>query len=261
MKTGLNSVHSALATAVVLWSLLIALLPCHPNPTPPNPAASPTEAAYLQARASWDSAPTNLTLGIHCARAAFNWADTQSTNPERARIAQIGIEITRTLLTQDPNSAGARYYLALNLGQLARTRSITALKLVSRMESELLAARALDPTFDHAGPDRTLGLLYQDAPGWPTSVGSRTKARKHLAQALQLDPGYPGNRLAWVEALTAWRDHPSALTELALLDAEWPTARKSFSGPAWESDWIEWTQRRDAVAIRLGLPPPTRPVP
>lgn len=244
-----------------LWTLLLAVLPCHPNSTPSSPAASPSESAYHQARASWDASPTNLTLAVHCARAAFNWADTQASKPERARIAQIGIGIAQDVLVQDPGSAGAHYYLALNLGQLARTRSITALKLVSRMESSLLTARSLDQTFDHAGPDRTLGLLYQDAPGWPTSVGSQSKARKHLERALQLDPLYPGNRLAWVEALAAWRDHPTALKELALLDAEWPKARETFSGSAWESDWIEWKQRRNAVASRLGLPSSPRPLP
>lgn len=261
MKTGFTNIHSARTTVLVLWSLLLSLLPCHPDSTPSSPTPSPTESAYRQARSSWDASPTNITLGVHCARTAFDWADTQPSNPERARIAQLGIEIAQGILLQDPTSAGAHYYLALNLGQLARTRSLTALKLVSRMETSLLTARSLDETFDHAGPDRTLGILYQDAPGWPTSIGSRGKARKHLERALHLNPTYPGNRLAWVEALTAWRDRSNALTELALLDAEWPKARKSFSGSQWESDWIEWSQRRDAVAKRLGLPPAPPPAP
>jgi len=270
-KTSFEPTHSCCRSARVttlLTLLLLQLSPCHPGcfaqslpeiPPHKTPASTPStpHSVYLAARSSWDAAPTNVILAVLCTRAAFDWADTQSSNGERARIAELGMDIARTAIQLDPSSAGAHYYLALNMGQLARTRSLGALKLVSRMESSLLTARSLDETFDHAGPDRTLGLLYQDAPGWPTSIGNRSKARHHLERAVQLAPEYPGNRLAWVEALTTWRERTAALRELARLDSEWPAARIRFDGPRWASDWIEWQSRRDAVATRLGLVNPS----
>ena len=65
----------------------------------------------------------------------------------------------------------------MNLGQLARTELLGALKLVKEMEREFKTAADLDKQFDYAGPERCLGLLYRDAPGWPASIGSRRKAR------------------------------------------------------------------------------------
>ena len=44
------------------------------------------------------------------------------------------------------------YYLAMNLGQLARTEMIGALKIVKEMENEFEIAADIDPRFDHAGP-------------------------------------------------------------------------------------------------------------
>ena len=62
----------------------------------------------------------------------------------------------------------------MNLGQLARTRGLSALKLVDQMEREFTRARDLDEHLDWAGPDRNLGLLYGDAPVIG-SIGSRTR--------------------------------------------------------------------------------------
>ena len=87
----------------------------------------------------------------------------------------------------------------MNLGQLARTKGLGALKLVNQMEHEFTRARDLDEQLDWAGPDRNLGLLYRDAPAIG-SIGSRTKAREHLKRAVELAPQYPENRLNLIEA-------------------------------------------------------------
>src|SRR5947208_15493408 len=111
--------------------------------------------------------------------ACFDWADLVESNSHRAEIAEQGISAARQALKLEPKMGAAHYYLGLNLGQLARTKKIGALKLVGEMEREFLAAIDLDPKFDFAGAHRSLGLLYLDAPGWPASIGNRTKARLH----------------------------------------------------------------------------------
>ena len=88
----------------------------------------------------------------------------------------------------------------MNQGQLARTKLLGAIHLVDEMEVSFKTALALDPTYDFAGPDRCLGLLYRDAPGWPTSIGSRMKARRHLQAAADLRPNHLENRLALLES-------------------------------------------------------------
>ena len=101
-------------------------------------------------------------------------------------------------MARESNLAPAHYYLGMNLGQLARTRGLSALRLVNQMQREFTRARDLDEHFDWAGPDRNLGLLYRDAPAF-ASIGSRSKAREHLMRAVELAPRYPENRLNLVE--------------------------------------------------------------
>ncbi len=78
--------------------------------------------------------------------------------------------------------------------------------MVREMEREFKTADDLDEHFDYAGPERCLGLLYRDAPGWPISIGSRHKAREWLEQAVKLAPDYPENQLNLVESYWQWTD-------------------------------------------------------
>ncbi len=207
-----------------------------------------TEAARLEqslvaARQSFLQAPTNATLAWQCGRACFDRAEFATNSAERALLAGQGIAACRRAVTLAPNSAAAHHYLAMNLGQLARTKLLGALKLVTEMEAEFKAARRLDEHLDFAGPDRSLGLLYLEAPGWPTSVGSRTKARQHLRRAAELAPQYPENRLTLLEAYLRWGDHNGVQRELKALEEIWPAARTNFAGEPWAAAWADWETR------------------
>ncbi len=100
------------------------------------------------------------------------------TTPSAPRLRSRASPPAASRSRANPNSAPAHYYLAMNLGQLARTEFLGALKLVREMEREFKTAAELDAQFDFAGPERSLGLLYRDAPGWPVSIGSKRKARE-----------------------------------------------------------------------------------
>lgn len=212
------------------------------------------ESTFLQAHTNHLAATNQYQPAWQFALAAFDWADAQSNDRDRARIAQLGIDACHAALALQTNGAEAHYFLALNLGQLAQTKTLGALRIVPRIEQAFLAALASDETIDNAGPDRGLGLLYLEAPGWPTSVGNRAKARKHLLRAVELAPLHPGNRLALAEALLEWRERAAAREQLDAIDRDWTTNRLRLAASKWDADWRVWLSRRNTLAGRFKLP-------
>ena len=216
--------------------------------------AARARTAFEQSRVQFQSNTNDADAGVQFARACFDWADFATNDTARAALAQQGIAVCRRLTAQKPKLAAGHYYLAMNLGQLARTELIGALKIVKEMEREFKTAESLDPQFDYAGPAHCLGLLYRDAPGWPTSIGSTRKARSYLEQAVKVAPDFPENHLNLAESDLQWHDSDGAKKELKTLDALWPQAQVNFTGEAWEQSWDDWSARRAAVRKKLDEP-------
>ena len=206
--------------------------------------------AFRQAQTEYKKQPQDTQAGWHFGRACFDLADFATNNAERAEIAGRGITACRQSIARGSNCAPAHYYLGLNLGQLARTRDLGALKLVDEMEQEFIRAIGLDAAFDYAGPERSLAMLYRDAPAI-VSIGSRSKARQHLQRALQMAPQYPDNRLILIESCLKWGDRSGAARELKTLDATWPKAQADFAGPTWTNSWTDWEARREQARKKL----------
>ena len=207
------------------------------------------QTLFAAAQKRFELEPTNNVATWEFARAGFDCAEYAVNDVERASLAVQCIAACRQVLTRDPKSAPAHYYLGMNLGQLARTKLLGALKIVDEMEREFKAALTLDEHFDHAGPDRNLGLLYFEAPVIG-SVGSRTKARKHLERAVELAPDFPDNRLNLAEAWLKWREKRNLQRELDALEKLWPSARTHFIGAEWEAAWLDWQKRYDKLRAR-----------
>jgi hypothetical protein len=193
----------------------------------------------------------NSTNAWQFARAAFDFANFSTNDTERAALANQGIAACRPLVARQPKLAAGHYYLAMNLGQLARTELIGALALVKEMEPEFLTAGKLDPQFDHAGPERNLGLLYRDAPGWPVSIGNPSKAQSLLKQTVKLAPDFPENYLHVIESYLKWNEFADAKKELRALDFIWPVARTNLIGDKWVQSWDNWSTRRDVARKQL----------
>jgi len=191
-----------------------------------------------------DSAAAN-----RLARACFEYADLATNDTQRAEIAQIGITTARQVLGREPKSANGHYLLAMNLGELAQAEapSIAAYKLVHEVEHEFKQAAELDDTIDFAGPARTLGLLYFQAPGWPLSVGNKHKARQWLERAAAAAPEFPENQLNLAEAYLKWRLKDETAKVLAKTEAIWPVAKTNFVGEAHARDWRDWELRRQSL--------------
>jgi hypothetical protein len=215
-------------------------------------------ATYAQrnlqaAQARYREAPDEPAAAWKFARACFDVADLATTKAERALLAEQGIAACQQAIARESNSAPAHYYLGMNLGQLARTKGLAALKLVLQMQREFTWAHDLEEQLDWAGPDRNLGLLYLDAPSIG-SIGSRTKAREHLTRAVELAPRYPENRLNLIEAYLQWREPNNARRELTALEEALPSARTNFVGEAWAANWADWEPRLKKLKQKVEAP-------
>jgi len=208
-------------------------------------------AEFEQAQARFQADAANPTNAWQFARAAFDFAEFATSDAQRAALAEQGIAACRLAVAREPKSAAAHYYLAMNLGQLARTKFLGALKLVKEMEREFKMAGELDPRFDYAGPERNLGLLYRDAPGWPASIGNKRTARYYSEQATKFVPEYPANHLNLAESYLIWDERAEAKRALEALDAVWPAARTNLTGEAWAASWDDWSTRRDAARKKI----------
>jgi hypothetical protein len=216
------------------------------EPVPPAGLERHRERAkfeYNLAKLAIESGRKATTNYLWLGRTAFDWAEFATTKAERAVIANQGIGACEEVIRDKPDLADGYYYLAMNQGQLAQTKTIGALHLVDEIESNFKRARELGPRLDFAGPDRSLGLLYHDAPGWPVSVGSKAKARLHLKAAVALCPDYPGNRLELLEACLSWRDAKGTEEQAVALEKLWPAAREQFKGDEWSASWDDWEER------------------
>jgi hypothetical protein len=211
---------------------------------------------YFEAQAGYTNRPHDALAAWGFGRACFDLAEFATNRTERAALATQGIAACRLSLARQSNSAAAHFYLAMNLGQLARTKTLGALSLVDEMETEFLRAGELDPLFWYAGPDRNVGQLYRDAPAIG-SVGSRSKARKHLSRAVELVPDYPENRLCLIESLLKWSDRNGARRELKLLETLWLTAKTNLTGDIWAPAWVDWEARLAVLKRKLDDVPKT----
>ncbi len=187
---------------------------------------------------------------IELAKEAFFFGDVAKDAAEREAVALEGIEASRAVL-QNTNLAAGNYYLALNLGQLARTRSLTALSLVKQMEVHFKEAISLDAKYDHAGALRHLGELDFEAPGWPISIGSRTLARTFIEKAVATDPDYPENPLLNVEALVRWGEYAKARVEIKSLEALFAKAQASDTNHESLQVWADWHMRLNEIQQKL----------
>jgi tetratricopeptide (TPR) repeat protein len=245
-------------TALVLLSLNLSALadPVQSNPPADTAAfARRAEAVFNAAKSRFQTQGTNAQAAWQFARAAYDWADFATSRSQRAEIAEQGIAACRKLIEQNPDSTAGHYYLAMNMGQLARTKELGALRLVGQMEQEFKTALSLNPSYDYGGPDRGLGMLYRDAPGWPASIGNKSKARLHLQKALKISPDYPENLLNLIEGELKWGDRNGALRHLKALQELWPAAQKQFAGEEWAATWSDWTKRRTELENKLNETP------
>jgi len=208
-----------------------------------SPFAARAERAFDEAQQLIDKEPTNVAALVRFARAAFDWAEFARKDDQRAAIAEDGIAAARAALQHQPTNAAAHYWLGMNLAQLARTKSLGALRIVRQMEDEFKRVIQLDEHVDYAGAHRSLGFLYRDAPGWPTSIGSKKKAREHFERSVHLHPEFPENQLGLLESFEEWGEPQNFERQSKITERVLAEAKSKFTGPEWEPSWVDWNKR------------------
>jgi tetratricopeptide (TPR) repeat protein len=217
-----------------------------------NSFAARAERALHEAEQKARVRPAPVSVLIQLARAAFDAAEFTRDGDQREAFATHGIDAARSAIERESTNAAAHYWLAMDLSQLARTKTLGALKLVREMETEFQRARTLDAHTDYAGPDRSLGYLYRDAPGWPTSIGSKKKAREHFENAVKLHPEFPDNQLGLVESYEKWSERQNFERQLPVAERVMTEAEKQFAGPDWDASWADWKQRLATLKRKSG---------
>jgi len=162
-------------------------------------------------RAEHTGPPDLFAVRWRQARSAFFMAEGLTNRDQRLGFARTGVEHARQAVTLAPGRVEGHYYLALTLAKVAEASH--KLKLIKPMIQRMERARAVDPTYDHAGPDRFLGKVYLTAPAWPVSVGDPDKAVEYLEKAVALSP-YAVNRIFLGQAYLADEEDADAVTHL-----------------------------------------------
>jgi tetratricopeptide (TPR) repeat protein len=214
-----------------------------------KPVENPTsvlETRFNDTRKVFESGRTNFDAACLFARAAFEWGDIVNDR-DRAAVAEPGIDAARTAVALKPMRAEGHYYLGLNLGQLARTKSLGALRIVKEMEQEFKKSIEIDPRFDFSGAYRSLGMLYAEAPGWPASIGNRAKGRDTLQKAVDLHPEFPDNQISLAEACLKAGSRRQLEAKLPGMQKQIEAARKLFTGGEWSASWVDWDKRWQEV--------------
>lgn len=244
---------------LVLAAILLALPSvAAPVPPPQKPADIPmstlsakfSDAAQIKliaARKKFQADTNNIPAAWALGQACFWRAEFAVDDDSRKALASEGLAVCRALTLRAPTVPEGHYYLAMNLGQMARTKWLEALGIVKELELGLKLAGGMSPRLDHAGPDRCLGQLYRDAPGWPISVGSKAKARAHLLRAVELSPDFPENHLELIETWLTWKETKKLQRDLDTLSTLLPNARKQFTGEDWAAHWDDWERRWKAA--------------
>lgn len=214
---------------------------------------------YAEALTGWKNDTNSAKVSWELGRACYDRADFATNNAERAALAEQGMAACRRAIELETNSAPAHYFLALNTGQLARTKLFTALYLVDYMEKAMQDSIVIDEKYDFAGGHRALGVLYRDAPGWPVSIGSRSKSRRHLDKAVELFPDFPGNQIHLLESWLSWGDRNRVAKQIPIVEKILKSSRTNLTGDTWAASWAEWD--RSWKEIKTKVQPARNPPP
>ena len=126
-------------------------------------------------------------------------------HPERAQreqFAEKGIRMGYEAVKKTSTKVESHYYLALCIGGLADVRGTASPDLVKSMKERMLIANAINPGFDHCGPDRFLGELTVKTADYPLwGIGTVAGGLEMLRRACANCPDFGENHLIYARSL------------------------------------------------------------
>lgn len=113
-----------------------------------------------------------------------------------------GVNYGKEAITMNPKAIYGNFWYASNVGMLGLCRGVMAsLASIDPMKKSMEIVLKENEGFFFGGPHRALGRLFHQAPGWPISIGNKTKALSHLERCVELGPEFFNNRLYLGELL------------------------------------------------------------
>jgi tetratricopeptide (TPR) repeat protein len=163
---------------------------------------SPSHAISLL-RHHWPAARDSAELNTLLAEAHARLIDSLDLTKDGSRHEHhrnAGSFHAREAIRLKPDAGDARYWLgALLLYRADAERSYGLLKDALK---EMIEAERLAPKVDSGGPDRMIGRIYQETPGFPF-LGSKSKAIDYYRKSLAIAPDLPLTHLWLAETYLA----------------------------------------------------------
>lgn len=138
-----------------------------------------------------------------------------------------------------PDNPHAHYWQGALIGRIGQTRGVLNSLFMVRPLQEAME-RVLELDDQYADAHYVLSSLYDQAPGWPLSIGNKNKALEHIEIALAIDPDNPEYKVQYAAVLLSHKRRDEARE--ALMEA--------FESPEMEIDEV---LRQDAEALLAKL--------
>jgi tetratricopeptide (TPR) repeat protein len=153
---------------------------------------------------SWRLARLNYSLGTH------------SGSKTQKEFFRHCVEHAEKAIKINEESAHGYFFRGLCIGKEGQVEGIwKSLGIIDPLKKDMEKAIGLDPTVDHGGPHRALGMLYLELPFF--LGGSLEKSIHHLEEAVRLSPDYIENHFDLARAYYEDAQYDSARTSLAHL--------------------------------------------
>ncbi|MDD5307303.1 MAG: hypothetical protein PHU25_08275 [Deltaproteobacteria bacterium] len=165
-------------------------------------------------------------------RACLFASEIENASAEKTAWLLRGEDAAEAATRENPNGTEGYYYLAALRGRRAQQGGLGGITLVRSVEKLGLKAAALDPKFEDAGAYRLLGMLYSQAPPWPTSVGDMDLAVEYAQKAVDTSD-YPLNKLFLAQVLIEAGNPHEARTALRDVLAAPKVGRWARVGERW----------------------------
>lgn len=157
------------------------------------------------------------------------WRLEEKDNERRIQLSKTVIRASQEAIQLRPDDPAGYYYLAAGIGMMGNSRGVlNSLQLLPQLKSNFEKSIQLNPDFIHANALAHLGHLYNVVPGFPVSVGDRTKGAKLLLEARKRDPGDSLSYLYMADLLWRQGKPDLALSELEKVGGSKPDSLEQF---------------------------------
>lgn len=164
-------------------------------------------------------------------------ADLTTHRKEKSALVQKAGKLAEICAAEHPGEAGCYYYRAQATGLFYEIRIFGYQNGVRSMIKDWEKAKAIDPAFDHGGPDRMLGELFASLPKYFGTKDVRQdlgKAETHLKESVRIAPDYPTQRIDLAETLLKLKKGGEAAEALKSAQEILPQWTQDPYYPGWQ---------------------------